>query len=73
MKKEPIKIAGQICDFSGIGPVYLVGGSLRDRILNRRSNDHDFAVLGNPRAFAEKVAVKLGVRMIEMGKEDKAV
>ena len=50
-----------------------MGGSLRDRILNRPSNDHDFAVPGNARAFAEKVAAKLGVRMIEMGKEDKAV
>jgi poly(A) polymerase len=73
LKKEPIKVAGQLLDFSGIGPVYLVGGSLRDRILNRPSNDHDFAVPGNARAFAEKVAAKLGVRMIEMGKEDKAV
>ena len=73
LEKEPIKVAGQLADFSGIGPVYLVGGSLRDRILNRLSNDHDFAVPGNARAFAEKVAAKLGVRMIEMGKEDKVV
>ena len=73
LKKELIKLAGELPDFSEIGPVYLVGGSLRDRILNRPSNDHDFAVPGNARAFAEKVAAKLGVRMIEMGKEDKVV
>ena len=68
-----LRSEAELSSFSGIGPVYLVGGSLRDRILDRPSNDHDFAVPGNPRAFAEKVAAKLGVRMIEMGKEDKAV
>lgn len=73
LKKELIKIKGQLPDLSGMGPVYLVGGSLRDRILNRPSNDHDFAVPGNARAFAEKVAAKLGVRVIEMGREDKAI
>ena len=50
-----------------------MGGSLRDHILNRPSNDYDFAVPGNARAFAEKVAEKLGVRTIEMGKKDKAL
>ena len=73
LKKELIKVAGQLPDFSSIGPVYLVGGSLRDRILNRLSNDHDFAVPGNARAFAEKVAAKFGVRVIKVGKENKAV
>ncbi|MBW2019784.1 MAG: CCA tRNA nucleotidyltransferase [Deltaproteobacteria bacterium] len=73
MKKELIQVACQLPDFSGIGPVYLVGGSLRDRMLNRPSNDHDFAVPGNARAFAKTVAAKLGARMIEMGKGGKAV
>ena len=73
MKKELIMVTGQLPDFSSTGPVYLVGGSLRDRIINRPSNDQDFAVLGNAREFAEKVAAKLGVRMIEMGKGYKAV
>ena len=68
-----LRSEAELSSFSGIGPVYLVGGSLRDRILNRPSNDHDFAVPGNARAFAERVAAKLGVRMIEMGKEDKVV
>ena len=73
MKKELIKVTGQLPDFSSIRPVYLVGGSLRDRILNRPSNDHDFAVPGNARASAEKVAAELGSRVIEIGKEDRAV
>ena len=50
-----------------------MGGSLRDHILNRPSNDYDFAVPGNARVFAEKVAKRLGVRTIEMGKKDKAL
>ena len=73
LKKDLAKIARQLPDFPEIGPVYLVGGSLRDRILSRPSNDHDFVVHGNARAFAKKVAAKLGVRVIEMGKADKAV
>jgi poly(A) polymerase len=73
LKKRLIKVTDQLPDFSSIRPVYLVGGSLRDRILNRPSSDHDFAVPGNARTFAERVAARLGVRMIEIGKEDKAV
>jgi tRNA nucleotidyltransferase/poly(A) polymerase len=73
LRKELTKLARQLPDFSSIGCAYLVGGSLRDRILNRPSNDYDFAVPGNARAFAQKVASRLGVRKIEMGKEDKVV
>ena len=73
MRRELTEIARQLPDFSSSGSVYLVGGSLRDHILHRRSNDYDFAVAGNARAFAEEVAEKLGVRMIEMGKKHKAL
>ncbi len=73
LKQELSKVAGQLPDFSEIGRVYLVGGSLRDRILSVRSNDYDFAVRGNARALAERVAIKLGVRSVQMGKADKAV
>ena len=50
-----------------------MGGSLRDRILNRRSHDYDIAVGGDVGAFAKKVAQELGVRVVEIGKADKAV
>ena len=73
LKKELIMVRGQLPDFTGIGPVYLVGGSLRDRIINRPSNDYDFAVVGNAGEFAKKVAAKLGVRTIQMGKGYNAV
>ncbi|NVM23898.1 MAG: HD domain-containing protein, partial [Desulfobacterales bacterium] len=68
-----MKISHRFSDISNIGPVYLVGGSVRDHILNRPSNDHDFAVPGDARAFAEKVATQLGVRVIEIGKNDETV
>ncbi len=68
-----MKIAHHFHDFLRIGPVYLVGGSVRDIILNRPSNDNDFAVPGDARAFAGKVAAQLGVRMIEIGKDAKIV
>lgn len=71
--KEHMKIAHRFNYLSSIGPAYLVGGSVRDHILNRPSNDHDFAVPGNARAFAEKVATQLGVRMIEIGKNNKTI
>lgn len=68
-----MKIAHRFHDFSRIGPVYLVGGSVRDSVLNRRSSDHDFVVPGNVRTFAEKVAKGLGVRLIELGKDSEAI
>ena len=73
MKKELVKIPQQLSEFSRIGPVYLVGGSLRDRILHRPSNDHDFAVPGDAGAFAQKVAAKLGTSPIVLGKGNQVV
>ncbi|NIS74549.1 MAG: hypothetical protein GTO08_04580, partial [Deltaproteobacteria bacterium] len=68
-----MKIAHRFRNISRIGPVYLVGGSVRDHILDRPSNDHDFAVPGDARAFSEKVASRLGVRVIEIGKNDETM
>ena len=73
MKTEFLKIPERLSNFARLGPVYLVGGSLRDRILKRPSYDHDFAVPGDARAFARKIAVKLGVFEIALGKGDHAV
>ncbi len=68
-----MKTAPRFQNLSRIGPVYLVGGSLRDHILHRFCQDHDFAVPGNARAFAKKVATQFGVRMIEIGKGNKTL
>jgi poly(A) polymerase len=73
LKKELTKVARLLPDFSRLGPVYLVGGSLRDRILKRPSSDYDFVVESNARAFAGKVAARLRARVIEMGKGERVV
>ncbi len=65
-----MKLPQHVHDLARIGPVYLVGGSVRDYILNRPCSDHDFAVPENAKAFAEEVARRLHVRMIEIGKVD---
>lgn len=38
---------------------YLVGGAVRDQILYRKVQDYDFAVSGDPRAIARRVADQL--------------
>lgn len=42
------------------GPVFLVGGCLRDRLLGRPIRDVDVAVAGDPRALGESLARQAG-------------
>ena len=42
------------------GPAYLVGGTVRDLLLGRETNDIDLAVSGNSAGFAKKIADELG-------------
>lgn len=44
--------------------VYIVGGFVRDLILNRKRNEVDFLVIGDGTAFAESYAGKLGVNNV---------
>jgi poly(A) polymerase len=53
-----LKKIGKVADDNGIA-VYLVGGFVRDIILNRPNKDIDFVVLGSGIAFAEKLAIEL--------------
>ncbi|MEY2799588.1 MAG: hypothetical protein RI934_576 [Bacteroidota bacterium] len=41
-------------------PVYVIGGYVRDLLLNRKSKDIDFLIIGNGIEFAEAVALKIG-------------
>ena len=43
--------------------VYIIGGFVRDILLNRTSNDIDLVVIGNGIDFAESVAKKLKVKL----------
>lgn len=49
--------------------VYIVGGSLRDRLLGRTPKDVDIAVLGDPEPFARELATQLNSRVIAMGRQ----
>lgn len=49
---------GQVADETG-QEVYIVGGYVRDIILDRPNKDIDFVVVGSGIAFAEKVAHKM--------------
>lgn len=40
--------------------VFVIGGYVRDLLLNRKSKDIDFLIIGNGIEFAEAVAIKIG-------------
>lgn len=56
--------------FPTVGPhqAYLVGGSVRDLLLDRQPFDLDLAVAGDPAAFARRLADLAGGRLIALGK-----
>lgn len=47
---------------------YIVGGSIRDLLLDRSPNDYDIAVCGDPAKFAARAAAKAGGHRVEIGK-----
>jgi putative nucleotidyltransferase with HDIG domain len=51
---------------------YIVGGSVRDFLLELSPNDYDIAVLGNPEQFAKNIASKTSGRIVRMGKPGSA-
>ncbi|PLX16046.1 MAG: tRNA nucleotidyltransferase [Marinilabiliales bacterium] len=66
MKKclnDPIfNIISQVGDSEQI-PVYVIGGYVRDALLNRQSKDIDVVAVGSGIEIAEKVAKKLGPKV----------
>lgn len=55
------------------GRVYLVGGSVRDLLLNRYIADYDLVVAGDLESTALRAAETLGVRAIHLGRDPKTV
>lgn len=49
-------------------PFYLVGGAVRDLLMERRPTDLDMVVKGNAAAFAATLAARLGARTVTIGK-----
>lgn len=56
-----------------IKDTYIVGGSIRDLLLDRSPTDYDIAVTGNPEKFAEKMAEKLKGHVVQLGKPDQTM
>jgi poly(A) polymerase len=59
ISNEHLIRVGEIADKSGT-PVYLVGGYVRDQLMNIESNEADLLVVGDATAFAELVAKTFG-------------
>lgn len=55
---------------SGQRRLYLVGGSVRDALLERVPLDHDFAVSGSAMSFARAVARRLSGAFVALSPED---
>ena len=49
-------------------PAYVVGGSVRDMLLERPAIDYDIAVADNPEEFARQLATSLSGHYVEIGK-----
>jgi putative nucleotidyltransferase with HDIG domain len=64
MGLPPIRAAVEAAE----GPVYLVGGTVRDLILGRPVHDYDLTVSANLEETARRAGQILGVRPIPMGR-----
>jgi tRNA nucleotidyltransferase/poly(A) polymerase len=53
--------------------VYIVGGSIRDLIADRRPVDYDMAIDQDPEQFARSLAANTGGRVVEIGKHGHTV
>ena len=49
-------------------PAYVVGGSVRDMLLERPAIDYDIAVADNPEEFARQLATSISGHYVEIGK-----
>jgi len=66
-KYEFLNVATNIADQLNY-KVFLVGGFIRDLILQRERNEMDFLVIGNGPDYASKLAKELGVKKISLFK-----
>lgn len=52
---------------------YIVGGAVRDTLLNRTPVDYDVAVAGRPEDLANRIAAKIHGRIVVIGKSDRQI
>ena len=66
LKEYPfLPAAIEIASVMGV-KVYIIGGFVRDLILNRKRDEIDFLVLGDGTEFAENYAAKLGIKNVSI-------
>jgi poly(A) polymerase len=56
---------------TGIGPVYLVGGAVRDTILSQEAHDFDFVIAGDALKIARTVADGMGADFYPLDEDRK--
>jgi len=52
---------------------YIIGGSIRDLLLDRIPTDYDIAVTENPEKYAKKIAANTTGHIVEMGKPGQTI
>ena len=63
-EKEYFKVASKVAEEMNI-QIYVVGGFVRDLILDRELDDVDILVIGDGLEFAQKLSQKLGVKKVD--------
>lgn len=63
LNKKIFKTISQVAELENI-PAYVIGGYVRDLILNRECKDIDIVVQGSGIEFAQKVAEKLNIKQV---------
>lgn len=64
LEKNYFKVASQVANEMNI-QIYVVGGFVRDLILDRKLDDVDILVVGDGLEFAQKLSQKLGVKKVD--------
>jgi len=63
-EKDYFKVASEVAEELNI-QIFVVGGYVRDLILNRKLDDVDILVVGDGLEFAKKISQKLGVKKVD--------
>ncbi len=63
-EKDYFKVASNVAEEMNI-QIYVVGGFVRDLILDRKLDDVDILVVGDGLEFAQKLSQKLGVKKVD--------
>lgn len=66
-EKEYFKVASDVAEEMNV-KIYVVGGYVRDLLLNRKLDDVDILVIGDGLEFANRLSKKLGVKKVEFFK-----